>query len=55
MSIMENDYFYSRPLRQDRPAWYRLERYEYCDLFDESTVSAKRGIFSRRNGKKRSK
>ena len=52
MSIMTNDYFYSKPLKQDIPAWYRHERYEYCERFDENTVSAKRGIFSRRFGKK---
>ena len=50
MSIMENVYFYSKPVRQDNPAWYRLERYENCDV---NTV--KRSIFARFFGKKRSK
>ena len=55
MSTMQNDYFYSRPLQQTTPAWYRLERYDYCETLSESSVSAKRSIFSRRIGKKRSK
>ena len=55
MSIMAYNYFYNQPARQETPEWYRLERCEYCDRFDENTPSGKRGILRRRTGKKHSK
>ena len=55
MSIMVNDYFYAKEYRQDAPAWYRLERYEYCDSMNAHSLSAKRGFLFRLAGKKRSK
>lgn len=53
MSIWDSDYYYTRPIRQEKPAWYRLERYDYCEFSDENVLSAKRGSFARRAGKKR--
>ena len=55
MSVMENDYFYAKSFRRNSPEWFRLERYDYCDLFDENNFSAKRGFFIRRSDRKRSK
>lgn len=54
MSIMVNDFFYSRPYREEKPVWYRPERCDYCDQDTLSTLSAKRSFFSR-SSKKRSK
>ncbi len=55
MSMMENDYYYAKLYRQNTPSWYRLERYDYCESFNENALSAKRSIFTRRFGKKRGK
>ena len=55
MSMMVSDYFYAKQVRQEAPAWYRLERYDYCDRIDVNALSAKRGLFARLAGKKRSK
>ena len=55
MSNIENEYLYTRQLRQDTPAWYRLERYDYCDFYNKNAASGKRGIFSRFADRKRRK
>ncbi len=55
MSIWDSDYYYIKEIKQDAPAWFRLERYAYCEQTNENNASAKRGLFSRLAGKKRSK
>lgn len=55
MSIWDSNFYYTRQIQQDAPAWFRLERYDYCEGLNESTAASKRGIFARRAGRKRSK
>ena len=55
MSIWDSNFYYTRAIQQDAPAWFRNERYDYCEGLNESTVATKRGIFGRLAGKKRGK
>ncbi len=55
MSIMMNECMGAKNFRPVVPSWYKQERYDYCERFEASSGSAKRSIFARRAGKKRSK
>ncbi len=51
MSMMEIDFLYSRQFRQDTPAWYRRERYDYCEK-TEGRKAERQGFFARHSMKK---
>ena len=55
MSILVNDYLYTKDLRPSTPAWFRMERCDYCDQIEKNTLPAKRNIFNYLTGKKRDK
>ena len=46
MSIMLNNYIDTDRLAPVVPAWFRAERYDYCERINKRGTSSKRNIFS---------